>query len=172
MQPKPFKILGMSCSVCTCSPQSDVDAASIQLQWGKLVQTEPQKSGNGVSIGTAGVVLRLDGSAVLKLQRNVAKKLLTCFFWVKICHLTTSAPDGKVLMSLSKGNRIHEIWFLPPSDTNSQFLPLLPFTVPPHLWTPLQAFISSSLSYRPTISYSHFWTTYILFFLSSLPFHL
>lgn len=161
----------MPCSVCTCSPQSDVDAASIQLQQGKLVQTEPQSSGNGVSTGTAGMVPRLDGSAVLKLQRNLDKKLLIYLFWVKIRHLTTSAPDGKVLMSLSKGNRINEIWFLPPSDTISQLLPLLPFTVPPHLWTPLQAFnSSSSLAHRPTTFYSDFWTTYFLFCLSSLPF--
>lgn len=66
------------------------------------MQTEPQKSGNGVSIGTAGMVPRLDGSAVLKLQRSLAKKLLTYFFWVKICPLTTSAPDGKVLMSFPR----------------------------------------------------------------------
>lgn len=94
------------------------------------MQTEPQESGNGVSIGTAGMVPSLKGSALLKLQRNLGKELLTYLFWVKICHLTTSAPDGKVLMSLSKGNKIQ---FLPPSDTISQFLPLLPFTLPPHL---------------------------------------
>lgn len=68
---------------------------------------------------------------MLKLQRNMGKKLLTCFFWVKICHLTTSAPDGKVLMSLSKGNRkkgslvSHSFWY---NFTVSQFLPSPPST--------------------------------------------
>lgn len=114
------------------------------------MQNEPQNSGNGVSIGAAGMEPRLDGSAVLKLQRNLGKKLLTYFFWVTICHLTTSAPDGEVLMSLSKGNKINEIWFLPPSDTISQFLPLLPLTVPPMFLNP-----SPRLQFIFSVSHTH-----------------
>lgn len=159
----------MPCSVCTCSPRVMWMQHQYICNGGNCCKLNHRSQGMVLAL----VLLEWYPDwmiAMLKLQRNLGKKLLTYSFWVKICHLTTSAPDGKVVMSLSKGNRINEIWFLPPSDTISQLLPLpfhlVLFTVPPHLQTPLQAFNSSSLSHRPTISYSHFWTTHVLFCLA------